>query len=162
MTFRAKPAVKRSHRPAFQSSNRRTLLMNLAFGLIVLIALLILAGAGVASWYGDHLAALAAVNGQQITKDDYRDRAVIEDFRLNYRETQIRGQMQAGKLDDATGNAELNAISNARQTIQDDTINHLIDATLQAQPAGPNDGRDGQRPADRRRDDEGSDDAGKP
>jgi parvulin-like peptidyl-prolyl isomerase len=136
MTFRAKPAVKRTHRPAFQSSNRRTLLMNLAFGLIVLIALLILAGAGVASWYGDHLASLAAVNGQQITKDDYRDRANVEDFRLNYRETQIRGQMQAGKLDDATGNAELNAISNARGTIEADTISHLIDATLQAQLAG--------------------------
>ena len=135
MTFRAKPAVQKKHRPAYEADHRRTLLLNIGFGLVVLVALLILAGAGVASWYGDHLANLAVVNGQGISKDDFRDRVKVETFRLDYQETRIRGRMQDGKLSDSAGSAALQTLTSARQTLDTDTMDKLIDGTLQAQLA---------------------------
>jgi len=136
MSFRAKPAVKRSHRPSFESGHRRNLLLNIGFVIVVLLALLILAGAGVASWYNDHLGTLATVNGQSINKDDFRDRVKVDAYRLDYKETQIRGLIQSGKLSDTTGNTELSSITNSRQTISTDAMDHLIDANLQGQLAG--------------------------
>jgi len=135
MTFRAKPAVKRSHRPAHEAEHRRTLLLNLGFGVVVLLALLILGAAGFASWYGDHLEALATVNGQSITKDDFRDRAVVDAYRLDYRETQIRQRVQDGRLTESAGASQLSAINTARNTLENDVMERLIDANLQSQLA---------------------------
>ena len=50
MTFRAKPVVKRSHKPAWESQDRRNLYLNIGFGVVVALAVLILliaAGAAV-------------------------------------------------------------------------------------------------------------------
>ena len=136
MTFRAKPAVtKKTHRTTHDADHRRNVLFTIGFGLVVLVALLILAGAAFASWYGDHLEALATVNGQGISKDDFRDRARVEAFRLDYQETQIRQQMQDGKLDDATGQRLISDITTKRNSLDNDVIEALIDATLQAQLA---------------------------
>ena len=38
MTFRAKPVVKRDHRPAWESQDRRNFYLNLGFGLVVVLA----------------------------------------------------------------------------------------------------------------------------
>ena len=38
MTFRAKPVVKRDHRPAWETQDRRNFYLNLGFGLIVVLA----------------------------------------------------------------------------------------------------------------------------
>ena len=43
MTFRAKPVVKRAHRASWETQDRRNLYLNLGFGLIVVIAVVILA-----------------------------------------------------------------------------------------------------------------------
>ena len=43
MTFRAKPVVKRDHKPAWETQDRRNFYLNLGFGLIVFLAVLILA-----------------------------------------------------------------------------------------------------------------------
>ena len=48
MTFRAKPVVKRAHRPAWETQDRRNFYLNLGFGLIVVLAVLILAIAAAA------------------------------------------------------------------------------------------------------------------
>ena len=45
------------------------MLLNIGFGLTIVAALLLLLIALGASWYNDHLAAAATVNGQTITKD---------------------------------------------------------------------------------------------
>ena len=135
MTFRAKTTVKRSHRPAYEADHRRQLLMNVGFGVVVLVALLILAGAIAASWYEDHLAPLAVVNGQNITKDDVRERIRVETFRLDYRESQIRKQMQSGRLDDASGQNRLSALARQRSSIDTQVIEALIDSRLQDQLA---------------------------
>ena len=74
MTFRAKPVVKRAHRPAWEAQDRRNFYLNVGFGLIVLLALLILGIAIGLSYYNDHLASVGSVNGQSISKDELRDR----------------------------------------------------------------------------------------
>ena len=55
MTFRAKPVVKRAHRPAWEAQDRRNFYLNVGFGLIVLLALIILGIAVGLSYYNDHL-----------------------------------------------------------------------------------------------------------
>ena len=41
MTFRAKPVVKRDHKPAWETQDRRNFYLNLGFGLIVVLAVVI-------------------------------------------------------------------------------------------------------------------------
>jgi parvulin-like peptidyl-prolyl isomerase len=135
MTLRPKTTVKRSHRAPVDADHRRTLLMNIGFGVVTVLAVLILAGAGFASWYGDHLANLVVVNGQGVNKDQYRERASIDAYRLDYQEAQIRAEMQAGRLSESTGNAQISTITSLRNSLGTDTVEHVIDATLQAQLA---------------------------
>jgi parvulin-like peptidyl-prolyl isomerase len=135
MTFRAKPAVKRSHRPAYEADHRRNVILTISFGLVVLVSLLILAGAAFATWYDDHLSAMAKVNGQSISKDDFRERARVETFRLDYQETQIRQLIQDGRMDDASGQSLISDIAKRRESIETDTMEALIDASLQGQLA---------------------------
>ena len=78
MTFRAKPVVKRSHRPSWESQDRRNFYLNLGFGLVVVAAILILLIAAGLSWYNDHLASVGSVDGQGISKDEFADRYAIE------------------------------------------------------------------------------------
>ncbi|MEA2653511.1 MAG: peptidyl-prolyl cis-trans isomerase SurA [Chloroflexota bacterium] len=135
MTFRAKPVVKREHRPAWEAQDRRNFYLNLGFGLIVVLALLILAIYVGLSWYGAHLAAVASVDGQSITKDEFRDRYAIEQWRLDETEARISTDVLAGHLTEAQGTAEKSAITTARGTLAKDTLERLIDAKLQAKLA---------------------------
>src|SRR6476646_9919797 len=98
MTFRAKPVVKRAHRPAWEGQDRRNLYLNLGFGLIVVLAVVILAIAAGLSWYNDHLAPIGSVDGQNITKDEFRDRLAIETWRLDEAKGRIRTAVTAGHL----------------------------------------------------------------
>ena len=75
MTFRAKPVVKRAHRPAWEAQDRRNFYLNLGFGLIVVLAVVILGVAAGLAYYNDHLASVGSVDGQSISKDDLKDRA---------------------------------------------------------------------------------------
>lgn len=133
MTFRAKPAAKRGHHGS--DASRRNLYLNLAFGGVVVLALLILAAAAAASWYGDHLGAVAKVDGVTITKDDYSDRSKIEQFRIVQAEARIRDDFQAGRLTQAERDQKLNAVDQQRQQIDPIALERLVDATLQAKLA---------------------------
>jgi len=141
MTFRAKPdtksTLKRSHRPVWEAENRRTLFMTIGFGAVIVVALLILAGAAFASYYGDHFAPVASVNGAAISKDEFRGRYAAEGFRLSYAASQISAQQDAGHLDAATAKSDLSAIAKQQQSLATDTAENLIDATLQRQLAEP-------------------------
>ena len=82
MTFRAKPVVKRAHRPAWEAQDRRNFYLNLGFGLIVVLAVVILGVAAGLAYYNDHLASVGSVDGQSISKDDLKDRLKIDAWRL--------------------------------------------------------------------------------
>ena len=130
MSFRAKPVVKRAHRPSWETTSRRTLYLNIFFGLVVLLGILILGGAAAASYYGDHFAALATVNGTNITKDQYRDRFLLQSFRIDFAERRIRTDMASGRINEATANNQLAFLDQQRQNLGTSAIEELIDAEL--------------------------------
>ncbi len=137
MTFRAKPVVKRAHRPSWETSSRRNFYLNIGFGLVVLLAVLILAAAAGASYYGDHFAAVAKVKGATITKDDFRELVKVETFRLSRQESKLREQQQLGRISDAEFQLELSRINQERQsnTFATDILEKAIDREFQGQLA---------------------------
>jgi len=135
MTFRAKPVVKRAHRPAWEAQDRRNFYLNLGFGLIVLLAIIILAIAAGLSYYNDHLASVGSVDGQSISKDELRDRTKIESWRLDESERRVRTAVLAGHLTEAQGTAAQQTIDQQRQQIQDIALERIIDTKLQAKLA---------------------------
>ena len=132
MTFRAKPVVKRAHRPAWEAQDRRNFYLNVGFGLIVLLALLILGIAVGLSYYNDHLASVGSVNGQSISKDELRDRAKIEGWRLDESERRIRTAVLAGHLTEAQGTSAESTITDQKNNIASIALERIIDTKLQA------------------------------
>jgi parvulin-like peptidyl-prolyl isomerase len=135
MTFRTKPVVKRSHRPSWESDDRRNLFINIGFGVAIVIGVLALVGAGVATYVGDHFAEVASVNGTKISKDQIRDRTKVDAFRIDQAEAQIRDQLQLGRITDSEYQSRLAAYDQQRQSLAKSTIEQLIDVALQGQLA---------------------------
>ena len=135
MTFRTKPVVKRSHRPSWESDDRRNLFINIGFGLAILIGIAALVGAGVATYVGEHFAEVASVNGTKISKDQVRDRAKVDAFRIDRAEAQIRDQLQLGRITDSEAQTRLAVYEQQRQLLAQSTLEQLIDAALQGQLA---------------------------
>ena len=132
MTFRAKPVVKRAPRSPWESKDRRNFLLNLGFGLVVLAAVLILVVTVAATWYDDHLAPVAAVNGENITKDQFRERYLIEEFRLEYARRRVATEFAAGRLSDTQRQTQEQIIEQRRQVLPQVTLDRLVDARVQA------------------------------
>ncbi len=135
MTFRTKPVVKRSHRPSWESDDRRNLFTNIGFGLAVLIGIAALVGAGVATYVGEHFAEVASVNGTKISKDQFRDRAKVDAFRIDRAEAQARDQLQLGRITDSEAQTRLAVYEQQRQSLAQSTLEQLIDVALQGQLA---------------------------
>jgi len=137
MTFRAKPVVKRARRTGSDSAGRRTLYTNLAFTGIIVLAVLILAGAAGATWYDDHFGAIARVDGATITKDQYRERYLIEQIRLDIAASKIQDAFNDGRLTDAQVQQQLGLITQRRdpQQLGGLTLERLVDAQLQSRLA---------------------------
>ncbi len=135
MTFRAKPVVKRDHRPSWESQDRRNFYLNLGFGLVVLAAVLILVIAAGLSWYNSHLASVGSVDGQSISKDDFADRYAIETWRLDEAERQIRSLNVAGRLTDAQASTQQSVVDQQRNQLPAITLERLIDTKLQGELA---------------------------
>ena len=130
MTLRPNPAVRRPHRTALESRSRRNFYLNLFFGGVVLLGVLILLAAAGASYWRDHFESLATVNGQGINKDEFRDRVAVESFRLDYLERQIRTDQAAGRISDQAATTQLSLLDQRRQGLGDSTIEAMIDGEL--------------------------------
>jgi parvulin-like peptidyl-prolyl isomerase len=135
MTFRAKPVVKRAHRPAWEGQDRRNFYLNLGFGLIVVLAVLILAVAAGLSWYNDHLAPIGSVDGQNVTKDEFRDRVAIETWRLDEAKRRIRTEVLAGHLTESQATVQNQVIAQQEQQLPAISLERIIDSKLQAKLA---------------------------
>jgi parvulin-like peptidyl-prolyl isomerase len=134
MTFRVKPVDRaRSDR----DPNRRTLYMNIGFGIAVVVAVLILIAVGVTTWYSAHLASAASVAGQTITKDQFAERAAVEQFRLQQAANRINADVAAGRLTNSAAQARLSAINSALDptTFVSTVLEKLIDGSIQAKLA---------------------------
>ncbi len=132
MTFRAKPVVKRSPRSSWESRDRRNLYLNIGFGIVVLAAILILVIATAVTWYSDHLAPAATVNGQTITIDEYRDRYAIEDWRIKQAKSRVTNQLQSGRLTAAQAESRQQSLDAQRQQLTTIALERLIDTRIQA------------------------------
>jgi parvulin-like peptidyl-prolyl isomerase len=135
MTFRAKPVVKRSHRPSWESQDRRNLYLNIGFGIVVATAVIVLLIAAGLAWYNEHLLPVGSVNGRSITTDEFKDRYNIESRRLEEAERRIRTATVAGKLTEAQTTAQLQAIQTQRQKLSATALERIIDQDLQASQA---------------------------
>ena len=81
MTFRAKPVVKRDHRPSWESQDRRNFYLNLGFGIIVVPAILILAHRGRARPTTTTTSRRSAAStASRISKDEFSDRVQDRDL----------------------------------------------------------------------------------
>jgi len=135
MTFKAKPVVKRAQRPAWEGHDRRNFYLNIGFGIVVLAAVVILVIAGALTWYDDHLASVGSVDGQSITKDEFRDRYQIEAWRMDESERRIRTAGVAGHLSEADVASQIESLNNSRNQLPSIALERLIDAKLQARLA---------------------------
>ncbi len=134
MTFRVRPADRgRSGR----DHNRRNLYMNVGFGLATIVAVLILVAVGVTSWYSQHLAPAATIDGQTITKDQLAERALVEAFRLQQESSRITADLAAGRLTAAEASTRATDISNqlSSNTFVSTVLEKLIDTSIQAKLA---------------------------
>jgi parvulin-like peptidyl-prolyl isomerase len=132
MTFRAKPVVKRTHRSGWDTRDRRNLYLNVAFGLVVLVAVAILAVAAGATWYDQHLSAVASVSGQPITKDDLNNRIRIEAWRLDAASRRLNTEHAAGMLTEDEWKQQLDQVDQGRSAIAQVSFERLIDSRVQA------------------------------
>jgi hypothetical protein len=135
MTFRARPIVKRLQRPSWDTRDRRNFYLNLAFGLAVLAAVVILGIAVALSYYNDHLKAVGSVDGQSISKDELADRATIESWRLEIAQRRINTQAAAGQLTQSQAEAKTQVIDQQRQGVLSTALEKIIDNRIQARLA---------------------------
>ncbi len=132
MTFRAKPVVKRAQKPSWESRDRRNFYLNLGFGLVVLAAVLMLAIAVALNYYNEHLVTVGSVSGQAITRDDLRDRYIIESWRLDETERRISTETVAGRLTQAQADQQNQLIDQQRQSLEAIALERIIDNRIQA------------------------------
>ncbi len=131
MTFRARPTTRTGRKSSgYESDHRRNFYFTIGFGAVVVVAVLLLVGAGVASWYDEHLSPVARVNGATITKDDLRARVALETFRYDTLESRTREKVNAGRMSQAQGTQLLNFIAQQKESIGSTAYEREIDTTL--------------------------------
>jgi parvulin-like peptidyl-prolyl isomerase len=135
MTFRLRPATKRKRRTHWESEERTQLWVTLGFIAVVALAFLILGGAVAARYYDEHFKAIARVAGKEINRDAWQLRQKVATFRLNEAESRIRERLSVGTIDSSQASQQIQALESRRQTLANDTIESIIDQTLQAQIA---------------------------
>ena len=135
MTFRSKPAVKRSHRPSWEEKDRRNLYINIGFALVIFVGVLALVGAGAATYYAAHFSTVATVNGTSLNQDQLNDQATIDKFRIDQAEAQLADLNQLGRLSDSEYQTRLSVMEQQRSSVAGSTLDRLVDNTLQGQLA---------------------------
>src|SRR5687768_4109685 len=132
MTFRAKPVVKRAQKPSWESRDRRNFFLNLGFGLVVAAAVLILVVAVGLSYYNDHLVSVGSVAGQSISKDELRDRVIVERWRLDEADRRISTQKQSGHLTAEQADLQSQLVLQQREQEIQIALERIIDTRIQA------------------------------
>jgi parvulin-like peptidyl-prolyl isomerase len=140
MTFRTRTAPKSTRRRSRRSDSRRNVYLTLSFSMAILAALALLGGLFVASYYADHGAPIAGVNGEAISKDAVRARAAMN-LALYERQiadyTTMRNQ---GKITTDDYNTILSSIQSkeSASTIFSDATTQLINEAELRQYAAKN------------------------
>ena len=132
MTFRAKPVVKRAQKPSWESRDRRNFFLNLGFGLVVAAAVVILVVAVGLAYYNDHLVSVGSVAGQSISKDELRDRVIVERWRLDEADRRISTQKLSGHLTPEQADLQSQLVLQQREQEIQIALERIIDTRIQA------------------------------
>src|SRR5688572_11540455 len=132
MTFRANPVVKRAQKPSWESRDRKNFYLNLGFGIVVAAAVLILVVAVALTYYNDHLVSVGSVNGQSISKDELRDRVLIERWRLDQATRRIATEKAAGRLTEQQAELQDQVVAQQAQQLVPISLERIIDNRIQA------------------------------
>jgi parvulin-like peptidyl-prolyl isomerase len=135
MTLRSKPAGQRPHRTGRDAHDRHNLYVNLAFGLVISIGVMTLVAAAAVTYMSQHFSEVAKVNSETITQDAYRDRVLVDAFRIDRAEAQVRDQVALGRITQAEADSRTATLEQQRQDLSNATLELLIDTTLQGQLA---------------------------
>jgi parvulin-like peptidyl-prolyl isomerase len=111
------------------------MLLNIGFGITIVVAVLLLLVAFLASWYDQHLAPAATVNGQAITKDEFNRQLAINTFRNDYAQRRIRTLLTAGQIRSADAQARLSILDQRQQQGASIALEQLIDGRIMDQLA---------------------------
>jgi parvulin-like peptidyl-prolyl isomerase len=132
MTSRPRPTTRSR---TWDDRERRNALLNIGFGITIVAALLLLLIAWGASWYNDHLAAAASVNGQTITRDAWNKQVAINEFRADYQARRLRTLLAAGQISATDAEARQAVIDQRLQQNESLSLEQLVDGTIQAELA---------------------------
>jgi parvulin-like peptidyl-prolyl isomerase len=132
-SFRGRPTGTRAR--TWDDRDRRSMLLNIGFGLTIVAAILLLVLAFAATWYDQNLAPAASVNGQTITKDEYNRQLAVNAFRLDYAQRRIRTLLTAGQIRAADAQARLAALEQRAQQAEAIAVEQLIDGRVMEQLA---------------------------
>jgi parvulin-like peptidyl-prolyl isomerase len=130
MTSRPRTTPARSR--TWDLRERRSLLLNLGFGLTIVAALLLLVLAAGVSWYSENLASAATVNGTTITRDAWRRQVEINQFRADYQLRRIRTLLAAGHIGASDAEARQAVINQRLAQVDALSLEQLVDGRLQA------------------------------
>ena len=129
MTFRARQGSNRSR--FGDERTRRNLLMNIGFGLTVLVALLLLAIAGGVAWYGGHLAAVGKVNDQSINKDQLAKQVAVDSFILDYQSRHVHTLLTAGHLWATDASSRISSLQSQISSVQASALTQMTQGIVQ-------------------------------
>jgi parvulin-like peptidyl-prolyl isomerase len=132
-SFRGRPSGK--HARTWDDRDRRSMLLNIGFGVTIVAALLLLIVAFAASWYDDNLAPAGSVDGQTITKDEFNRQGAINNFRIDYAQRRIRTLLTAGRIRADDAQARLAALDQRNQQAAAIALEQLIDGRIMEQLA---------------------------
>jgi parvulin-like peptidyl-prolyl isomerase len=132
-SFRGRPSGK--HARTWDDRDRRSMLLNIGFGVTIVAALLLLIVAFAASWYDDNLAPAGSVDGQTITKDEYNRQLAVNSFRIDYAQRRIRTLLTAGRIRADDAQARLQALEQRNEQGPAIALEQLIDGRIMEQLA---------------------------
>ena len=140
MTFHTRMAPKPTRRRVRRSDTRRAIYVTLAFTLAIASAISLMGGVFLASYYTDHGAPIAAVNGEKISKDAVKDRANLNVARYERELADYQTLRNQGKITTTEYSAFENTINTSenQSTIFSDALTQLVDEAEVNQYAAQN------------------------
>jgi parvulin-like peptidyl-prolyl isomerase len=114
----------------WEDPTRRNMLMNLGFGLAIVLAILTLLVAFAVSWYGDHLAPAVKVNDITLNMDDVARQAKVNLFLIDYQKKRTRTLLSAGQMWATDANGRISALDNEVSQVASLSARQLTDGTV--------------------------------
>lgn len=135
MTSNLRSGGRTTQRRPLDPEERFQRRVTLGFIALTVVAILVVVLALVWQYWDQHLKAVATVEGTSISRDQWTDRARLEDFRLERQDRWVTEAAAAGELTADQADARHTQIANARQDVTGSAIESLISLTLQGKLA---------------------------